>query len=139
MPKPKPEPKVQVVKLDERGQLSIFLDAEYRLRPSVEAIMEAERESGLALFDLATLAANSRMTIEQTAICVAAFMRAHGKANPDDPLKTSYLGAKASTLAGMVMEAGCPRIMGALAVLLAGAINGGYTASGEAKAAGMTT
>jgi hypothetical protein len=45
----------KVVKLDERGQLSITLDAEYQLRPSVEAIMEAERETRLSLFDLATL------------------------------------------------------------------------------------
>lgn len=128
----------QVVKLDERGQLSIRLDADYMLRPSVEAIMEAERETRLALFDLATLAANARLTIEHMAITIAAFMRAQGRANPDDPLKTSYLGAKAETLAGMIMEAGVPRIQGALAVLLAGAINGGYTASGEAKTAGTT-
>lgn len=133
----KQKPKTpQVVKLDERGQLTITLDAEYTLRPSVEAIMEAERETRLSLFDLATLAANARMTIEQMGITVASFMRAHGRANPDDPLKSSYLGAKAETLAGMIMEAGCPRISGALAILLAGALNGGYTASGEAKAAG---
>lgn len=126
----------QVVKIDERGQISIKLDAEYVLRPSVEAILDAERETGLSLFDLATLAANSRMRLDQMGIAVAAFMRAHGKANPEDPLKTTYLAAKAETLSGLIMEAGVPRIMGALAVLLAGALSGGYTASGEAKAAG---
>ena len=129
-------PEQQVIKLDERGQLSIRLDAEYLLRPSVEAILEVERETRLSLFDLATLAANSRMPLEQMSIAVAAFMRAQGRANPDDPLKTSYLGAKAENLAGMIMEAGIPRIMGGLAVLLAGAVNGGYTSSGEVKAAG---
>lgn len=96
--------------------------------------MEAERVTGLSLFDLATLAANSRMTLEQMGICLAAFMRAHAKANPEDPLKSSYLSANPEKLAGLVMEAGAPRIMGALSVILAGAISGGYTASGEAKA-----
>lgn len=138
MPKPKPkdDPARQIVKLDDRGQLSVTLDAEYLLRPSQEAIMEAEIQSGLPLFDLATLAANSRLTLGQMGIVVAAFMRAHGKANPDDPLKSSYLGAKAETLTALIYEAGVPRIMGALAVLLAGAISGGYTASGEAKTSG---
>lgn len=133
---PKPKAETQVVKLDERGQLSIRLDAEYLLRPSVEAIMEAERETGLSLFDLASLAANARMRFDQLGIVVAAFMRAHGKANSDDPQRTTYLGAKPETLAGLIMEAGAPRICAALAILLAGALNGGYTSSGEAKAAG---
>ena len=133
MAKPKPEKLPQVVKLDERGQVSIRLDAEYVLRPSVEAIMEAERETALSLFDLATLAANSRMRLDQMGIVTAAFMRAQGKASPDDPLKTSYLGAKPEKLAGLIMEAGAPRIMGALTVILAGAINGGYTSAGEMK------
>jgi hypothetical protein len=133
----KPKAETQVVKLDERGQLSIYLDAEYVLRPSVEAIIAIERQTApLVQFDLATLAANCRMSLEHMAICVAEFMRAHGKANPDDPLKTTYLGAKPETLAGLIMEAGAPRICGALAVILAGSLNGGYTAAGEAKAAG---
>jgi hypothetical protein len=74
------------------------------------------------------------MTIEQMGITVAAFMRAQGGPDPEDPLKTSYLGAKPN--AGRHDHGGgCTRIMGALAVLLAGAINGGYTSSGEPKAA----
>jgi hypothetical protein len=127
--------KPQTVKLDTRGQLSIRLDTDYVLRPSEEAIMEAERETGLSLYDLASLAANSRMRLDQMGIVTAAFMRAHGKANPDDPLKSSYVGAKPERLSSLIYEAGIPRIMGGLAVLLAGAINGGYTASGEPKPA----
>jgi hypothetical protein len=133
---PKPEPAPQVVKVDERGQISIVLDAEYILRPSMEAILEIERETGLSLFDLAGLAANSRMRLEQMAIAVARFMNAYGKGNPDDPLKSSYLGAKPDVLEPMIYESGIPRIMGALTVVLSGAISGGYTASGEVKAQG---
>jgi hypothetical protein len=128
----------QVIKVDERGQVSIRLDADYVLRPSVEAIMEAERGTGLSLFDLAGLAANARMRMDHMGIVVAAFMRAHGKANPDDPLKTSYLGASPDKLAGMILEAAPPRIMAALSIILSGAIGGGYTASGEVKAAAGT-
>lgn len=134
MAKPKAEA-AKVVQLDARGQLTIRLDADYVLRPSQEAIMEAEQQTGLALFDLASLAANSRMTLQQMGIVAVAMMRAHGKANPDDPLISTYRSAKPETLSGLIYEAGTPRIMGALTVLLAGALNGGYTASGEAKAA----
>jgi hypothetical protein len=125
-----------MIELDTRGQLVVTLDAPYVLRPSVEAIMEAERETGLSLYDLASLAANSRMRLDQMGIVTAAFMRAHGKANPDDPMKTTYLAAKAEKLSALIFEAGVPRIMGGLTVLLAGAINGAYTSSGEAKAPG---
>jgi hypothetical protein len=131
----KPNPDA-IVKLDERGQLSIRLDDEYKLRPSVEAILEAETETGLSLFDLASLAANSRMRLDQMGVVVACFMKAHGKANPEDPLKTTYLGANAESLAGLIMEAGVPRIMGALTIILAASLNGGYTQTGEPKAAG---
>lgn len=134
MPKPKSEG-TGIVKLDARGQLTITLDADYVLRPSQEAIMEVEQQTGLSLFDLAVLASNSRLSQQQMGIVTAAMMRAHGKANPDDPLKSTYAAAKPETLAGLIYEAGTTRIMGGLAVLLAGAINGGYTASGEAKAA----
>lgn len=135
-PTTKPASGPQVVNIDDRGQLSIMLDAEYVLRPSQEAVMEAEQQTGLALFDLAGLAANSRMTLNQMSIVVAAMMRATGKANPSSPLKASYLGANPERLASLIYEAGVPRIMGGLTVLLAGALNGGYTASGEVKTPG---
>lgn len=141
MPKTKAEPAPsQVLKLDTRGQLSVQLGgADYMLRPSNEAIMQCELETGLALFDLATLASNSRMTLQQMGIVTAAMMRAHGKANPEDPLKTDYLGANADRLSMLIYEAGPTRVMGGLALILAGAISGGYTASGEAKAATGTS
>lgn len=133
MGKQKASPAPQVIKLDDRGQLSVKLDAEYVLRPSQEAVMEAEKLTGLPLFDLASLAANNRMSLDHMSVVVGCFMRAHGKAHPEDPNKSSYLGAKAERLSELIYEAGMPRIMAGLAILLAGAISGGYTASGEAK------
>jgi hypothetical protein len=135
--KKKSEDSVQVVKLDTQGQLSVELGGTaYVLRPSQEAISACERETGLSLFDLATLAANSRMRLDQIGTVVAELMRAYGKAHPEDPNKTSYLGAKSEKVADLAYEAGAPRIMAALTVILAGAINGGYTASGEARTPG---
>jgi hypothetical protein len=80
---------------------------EYVLRPSVEAIMEAERETGLSLFDLASLAANGGCASSRWESVVAAFMRAHGKANPDDPLKTTI--SAPSRNAGRPHHGGGPR------------------------------
>ena len=132
----KKEAPSQIIKMDTQGQVSVELGGTaYVLRPSQEAISACERETGLSLFDLATLAANSRMRLEHIGVIVAELMRAYGKAHPEDPNKTSYLGAKAEKVADLVYEAGPPRLLAALTVILAGAINGGYTASGEAKAA----
>lgn len=132
----KKEAASHIIKMDTQGQVSVELGGTaYVLRPSQEAISACERETGLSLFDLATLAANSRMRLEHIGMIVAELMRAYGKAHPEDPNKTSYLGAKAEKVADLVYEAGPPRLMAALTVILAGAINGGYTASGEAKAA----
>ena len=128
-----PEKKTEVVAVDTQGQISIPLDADYVLRPSFTAIRNAEQETGLTLFELASQAANACMSITNLGIVVAAMMRAYGQANPEDPLRSSYVGAKAETLAPMIFEAGVPRIMGRVAIILAQAITGGYTASGELK------
>lgn len=137
MARKRPDGDEETIALDTRGQIAVELDGtQFTLRPSFEAILEAEKQTGLNLYELATLAANSRMSIDQIAIVVAATMRAHGKANPEDPLKSSYVGAKAETLAPMIYEACSSRVMGRVAVLLAGAVMGGYTASGEAKTPG---
>ena len=127
----------QVIKLDTQGQLSVELDGTaYVLRPSQEAISACEQDTGLSLFDLASLSANARMRIEQIGIVLAALMRAYGKAHPEDPLHATYIGSKPERLAELAYEAGPTRIMAALSVIFAGAINGGYTASGEARTLG---
>ena len=131
--KTSPENKREKIELDTRGQLTVPLDADYTLRPSYDAIEEAEIETGKSLYDLATLASTGRMMVRDMATVTAAMMRAHGRAQPEDPLKSSYLGAKAENVAPLIYEAGPPRIQIRLAILLAGALTGGYTSSGEAK------
>ncbi len=128
--------KSEKIELDVRGQITAPLGgAEYVLRPSEESILAIEQETGLSLFDLAGLAANGRLTLAQMGVCVSAMMRAHGKANPDDPNRTTYLAANPEKIRGLIYEAGTPRIMARLAVILSGAVAGGYTSLGEVKAA----
>ena len=136
MPKSKVD-KPQPVKLDAQGQLSVELEGtHFVLRPSQEAISDCERETGMSLFDLATLSANARLRIDHMGIVLAALMRAYGKARPEDPLHSTYIGCKAERLSELAFEAGATRVMAALSVIFAGAINGGYTASGEARTLG---
>lgn len=128
--------KAEEITLDTQGQVTAPLDGtEFVLRPSFKAIATAERETGLTLFDLATQAANGRMSLDTMGIVVAAMMRAHGEACPDDPLKSSYLGARSDRCSELIFEAGAPKIMARLTIVLAGALSGGYTPSGEMKAA----
>jgi hypothetical protein len=121
--------------IDTRGQITIPVDGqEYVLRPTFEANCAIERQTRRSLFELAGDASSGRMSLEVMGICCAEWMRAYGKANPDDPLGSSYRGAKAESLAKLIYEAGGPRICARITVVLMGALTGGYTASGERKA-----
>ncbi len=126
--------------VDARGQMTVPLDGqEYVLRPSLEAILAIERQTRpRTLYDLATEASQIRLPIEDLATIVAHFMRAHGKASPDDPLATDYQGAKPERLRDLIYEAGIPSITQRVYVVLLGAISGGYDASGEVKAPTIT-
>lgn len=134
MPKRKPEP--VAIDVDTFGQITVPLGgAEYTLRPSYQAIEECELQTGLSLFDLAGLAANCRLSLPHVGIVLAAMMRAHGKETPN--AGPSYADPKPEKLSKLAYEAGLPRIvLPRLAVLLAGALNGGFTASGEVKTSG---
>jgi hypothetical protein len=121
--------------VDLRGEISIPLEGrEYGLRPSFDAIKRIERLTGKNHEHLAQQAIQQNLTYEDMGIICAEMMREYGKANPDDPLKSSYLGAKAEKLEKMIFEEGKPKIGVRLAVVLTAALSGGYTASGEAKA-----
>lgn len=132
-PKPDGEPVV-----DARGQIALPVAGQnYILRPSMEAIEAIERELR-PTYQLATDASRGALMLSEMAIICAEFMRAYGKANPDDPLATDYKGAQAENLAPLIYEAGIPIVCARLMVILVGALNGGYTAAGEAKAGTAT-
>lgn len=128
--------------VDLLGQLSVNLGGtEYLLRPSRQAISNIQRQlGGRSLTALAVQASGFGMTVEEAGVCVAEMMRAYGQTLPaDEPGANDYRGAKAEVCADLIYEAGESTITGRLAIILTGALTGGYTASGERKAEGMKT
>lgn len=121
-------------KVDVRGQIAIELEGVvYQLRPSREAILAIETQTGNSLYQLAGLAIAGGMQTETMGLIVAELMRAHGKANPQDPLNSTYIGAKPERIAELIHEEGVPYVVPPIVAVLMGALTGGYTASGEPK------
>lgn len=104
------------------------------LRPSYEAIKASTKASAKSLMLLAREAVTLSMGYEDAAIVVAEMMKAYGKANPDDPKKTSYVGANPEKLEKMIFEEGGPKVIARLGVILTNALTGGFTSEGEVKA-----
>jgi hypothetical protein len=125
-----------IVELDVRGQITVPLEGQdFVLRPSFEAIVEIEKALGKSHEQLAHEAVRFQLTYLELGVICVHMMQAHAKACPDDPLVTSYRGAKPERLQSMIYEAGKAKVTTRVAVLLAGALSGGYTAKGEVKAA----
>lgn len=132
-----PVPAETQEEVDERGRLTLALDGvEYRLRPSHEAIKAIERATGRTTYDLCVAASRVTMPLETMAVVVSELMLAEGKALPEDAEnRADYLGAKLGRVEELIYEAGIPKTAARIYVVLMGAVSGGYTAKGEAKAA----
>jgi len=123
--------------VDVRGHITIPLEGEeFVLRPSFDAIKAIESITQKDHAQLAHEAVQQRLSYTDMGIVCAEMMKAHGKANPTDPMKSSYLGAKPEKLEKLIYETGKTRIMVRLAVVLVAALSGGYTREGEPTAAG---
>lgn len=120
------------VEVDARGQSTLPLDGQnYLQRPSHEAILAIERELG-PLFGLSLQATHGNLTLDQMSVVAAEFMKAVHRSDPESG--ADYRAPSPAKLSKLIYEAGAPRICARLAVILTGAVNGGYTAEGEAKA-----
>ncbi len=120
--------------VDVRGQIKVSLgDADYLLRPSYAAIAAIEKTLGRSLMELAQQALSGVLSIADLAIICAEMMRAHGRADPT--AGPSYKGVQSERLAELIFEASPPAITARVAVVLMGAVTGGYTAAGEPKPA----
>jgi hypothetical protein len=64
-------------------------------------------------------------------------MKAHGVFDPNAGV--NYRAPKPDRMSDLIYEHGPVDVARRLAVIFTGALAGGYTASGEPKAAGMTT
>lgn len=120
--------------LDARGQMALELGGQkYVLRPSFEAILTVESKLR-PLASLAYDAERNALTLGEMGVIVSEFMRAQGKACPQDELAGDYQGAKAERCSQLIFEAGSMAVCMKLYLVLLGAVTGGYDAKGEAKA-----
>lgn len=138
MAKNKAEPAGQAVEpeVDLLGQLSIILDAEYKLRPSRQAITNIEQQTNKPLIMLAAQCSSLMLPLEHAGLAVAEMMRAY--AIFDSSASASYKNAQAERCADLIYEHDSLAVQTRLAAIFKNAVAGGYTASGELKAAGTT-
>lgn len=121
--------------VDTRGHITVPLDGvEFTLRPSFEAISQIERLTGKSHERLAHDSIQQNLSYGELALICCEMMKAHAKANPKDPMRSSYSGAKPEKLEKLIYAAGKVRINVRVTVVLTAALSGGYTAEGEVVA-----
>jgi hypothetical protein len=124
--------------VDRRGQIQIELEGvAYGLRPSFAAIEVIEAQCR-PLGELVAALNDHRLPIREMGIITAELMRAFGEAHPNDPNISTYRGAQARKLAELIYDEGTAKARVILFIVLAEAMGGGFTASGEAKPATET-
>lgn len=132
--KPKEKPVTATAAAGARGEVSIQLDGhDYVLRPSFEAVDEMETSTGLSLYELTIAASSNTLSLAQVGEIIGACIRAKAKVDGNRDLAA----ARSARFASLVYEAGegvYGVVSNELGKLLRGALTGGYTASGEAKA-----
>lgn len=122
----------------ERGEFALILEDErFVLRPSFEAIVAFEQETGKGLLDLTRSAIGGTATLSEIAIIATHCIRAWGREND----LTSAAGVNAQRVGRLIMESeqGLTGATVMIGTLLALAVNGGLTAAGEVKAASTTS
>ena len=121
-----------------RGEIGLALDGvEFTLRPSYAAIDAFERETGKGLMALFNEAQSGIMPVKTAATIVTHCMRAQAAATGDSAGER----VQVKRIAELIVEAdgGVMLVLIRLQRLLLNAASGGYTASGEVKAATGTT
>ena len=122
----------------ERGEIVLNLGDEYVMRPSYEAIAAFEDALGKGLFDIASDAINHRLRLNETAVIATECIKAWGRATGAPASMQAFNPKK---IAGLILESdgGYKVALEQVAMMLAMACTGGYTATGEVKAATTTT
>lgn len=122
----------------ERGEFALELEGvSFTLRPTYEAILAFEAETGKGLVELAGAALGGSLSLSELATIVAHCIRAWGKENKD----VAASGVNAARIGGLIMEGngGVSQAMILTGSMLALATTGGINAKGEVKAAAATT
>jgi len=117
-----------------RGEVALTLDGEeFVLRPTYDAIVAFEDATGRGLVTLAQSASDGSMRLPEAAAIVTACVRAWGQVTGN----TGARGVNAKRIGELILETkgGLMVVLIRLAAMLLHAASGGYTASGEVKAA----
>ena len=121
---------------DLRGEDEIVLDgATFGMRPTYEAIVAVETATGASIGTMAMAGANMRLPLGWVAIIVTEFVRAWGKANGNQ----AAANLAVDRVGGLIMDSGIVAAQLTVAKILNGAVTGGDTSTGEAKATGSQT
>ncbi len=130
-------------RLNDHGEMELELEGvTYLLRPSREAIQQVERQTGRSLMELGQSAREGRLMLGEISVIVAEFCRAWGReatGPAPDANQQAAASFKPDTLADLLYEAGVTQLNARLAVVLTGALTGGYDARGKARAAWVET
>lgn len=122
----------------ERGEIVLSLGEDYVLRPTYEAIAAIEQALDKGLFDIASDAINHRLRLTDCAIVAAECIKAWGRATGGPQTLQAIRPARIAELM-LESEGGYKAALEQVAMMLAMACTGGYTASGEPKAATVTS
>lgn len=119
---------------DVRGEVDILLEGvNYVMRPSFDAIQAIEKKLGRGLLELGQAAYNNTLSTIDIATIATLCIHAEGKAKNDQSMQHFDIG----TVAPLLHEEPGGFMIAALRIqrLLLNASTGGYTATGEPKAA----
>lgn len=115
----------------ERGEIMVALEGvDHVLRPSYEAQVAIEAQTGRSIEQLAAAAGENALTIGEAAIIVTECIRAQGRAVNDKTLMRYEPGR----VGECIVTSGKLAIVRRLELLLYLAATGGYLASGEVAA-----
>lgn len=121
--------------IPERGEHELVLaGVPYRLRPSHAAIRAIEQKTERSLLELLRFGNMGALTSDQLGTIGAQLIRA-GAAKDDQ----ATANVNAERIAELIYEEGTGKAMARLTLCLVDAATGGRTASGEAKAATVTS
>lgn len=113
-----------------RGEHSLTLAGKtYRLRPSYAAVVEIEEQLGRSAMELLRAANTMTLNFTDQGVIAAELIRA-GAEEGDDLTRN----VSAERIGELIFEEGTANALVALTVVLASAVTGGRTVSGEAKA-----
>jgi hypothetical protein len=114
-----------------RGVIELELDgAKYPLRPSYDAILAFEAQTGRALMDLAEAAGLGRLNTSEIAVIVTECIRETGRASDDKVMAN----VNQRRIGELIIAEGQLIVLKRLELMLYLAASGGISASGELKA-----